>query len=54
MPTSQDNHHPTQTNPPPSGPSWLLMLFILFLAILAAAGIAWAFIHPMLHPHHPR
>jgi len=27
------------------------MLFIIVLAMLIAAGIAWAFIHPMFHPH---
>ena len=51
MPNSGDNQQ--KTNPPASGPSWSLMLFIILLAMLAAAGIAWAFINPMLHPHHP-
>jgi hypothetical protein len=34
-----------------SGPSWGLMLFLIFLAMLIAAGIAWMFIHPMFHQH---
>jgi len=33
------------------GPSWGLMLALIFLAMLVAIGIAWAFIHPLLHPH---
>lgn len=33
------------------GPSWGFMLFLIFLAMLVALGVAWAFIHPMLHPH---
>jgi hypothetical protein len=32
------------------GPSWILMLLLIALAILLAIGIAEAFIHPMLHP----
>jgi len=27
------------------------MLALIFLAMLVAIGIAWAFIHPLLHPH---
>ncbi|MFZ0631218.1 MAG: hypothetical protein WA399_01665 [Acidobacteriaceae bacterium] len=48
MPSPQHNHEDQAT---PSGPSWGLMLFFIFLAMLIAAGIAWAFIHPMFHPH---
>jgi hypothetical protein len=33
------------------GPSWGLMLFIIFLAMLAAIAIAWAFIHSFQRPH---
>lgn len=47
-----------QLNPEPEtpeqehrGPSWILMLFLIFLAMLVATGFAWLFIHPMLHPH---
>jgi len=40
-----------QDNPDPQGgPSWILMLLLILLGMLAATGIAWAFIHPMLHP----
>jgi hypothetical protein len=47
------------TDPSPSrepraaqpGPSWGLMLFIIGMAMLLALGIAWAFIHPLLHRH---
>lgn len=35
----------------PGFSSWILMLFVIFLAMLVATGIAWTFIHPMLHPH---
>jgi hypothetical protein len=34
-----------------SGPSWGLMLFFILLGMVIAAGIAWAFIHPMFHQH---
>jgi hypothetical protein len=33
------------------GPSWGLMLFFILLAMLAAIGIAWAFVTPLLHRH---
>lgn len=33
------------------GPSWALMLGVIFAAILVAMAIAWAFIEPLLHPH---
>jgi hypothetical protein len=35
-----------------AGPSWALMLGVIFAAILVALAIAWAFIEPLLHPHH--
>jgi hypothetical protein len=40
--------HPQATR---EGPSWFFMLFLIFLAMLAAAGIAWAFISPLVHRH---
>jgi hypothetical protein len=43
-----ENHDQQATSP---GPSWGLMLFFILLAMLVAAGIAWAFIHPMFHQH---
>jgi len=46
--TSSESHEPQATH---GGPSWGVMLLIILLAMLAAVGIAWAFIHPMLHPH---
>jgi hypothetical protein len=33
------------------GPSWFFMLFLIFLAMLVALGIAWAFISPLVHRH---
>lgn len=33
------------------GPSWLLMLSLIFLAMLVAVAIAWAFVTPLLHRH---
>jgi hypothetical protein len=33
------------------GPSWGLMLALIFLAMLVATGFAWLFIHPLLHRH---
>lgn len=33
------------------GPSWGLMLGLLFLAMLVASGIAWLFIHPFFTRH---
>ncbi|WP_285288902.1 hypothetical protein [Alloacidobacterium dinghuense] len=32
-----------------SGPSWGLMLALLFLAILVASGIAYLLIYPYIH-----
>ncbi|MGA7522207.1 MAG: hypothetical protein WBW84_06975 [Acidobacteriaceae bacterium] len=48
MASSQQNHDDKATS---AGPSWGLMLFIILVAMLIASGIAWAFIHPMFHPH---
>jgi hypothetical protein len=43
---------PPQATPPPhEGPSWGLMLALIFLAMLVAIGIAWLFIHPLLQRH---
>jgi hypothetical protein len=44
---------PKEPGSPPNheGPSWGLMLALIFLAMLVAIAIAWAFIHPLLHPH---
>ncbi len=43
--------HGNEDNPDPhSGPSWILILLMILLAMLVATGIAWAFIDPMLHP----
>lgn len=42
----EDPDNPNQQG----GPSWILMLLLILLAMLAATGVAWAFIHPMLHP----
>lgn len=33
------------------GPSWGLMLSIIFFAMLVAIAIAWAFVTPLLHRH---
>lgn len=44
----EEKPEPGSPKPENSGPSWILMLFLIFLAMLAATGIAWAFIHPML------
>ena len=33
------------------GPSWLLMLCFIALAILVALGIAWLMITPLVHRH---
>lgn len=33
------------------GPSWGLMLLIIFAAMLVAIAIAWAFIHSFQRPH---
>ena len=35
---------------PQGGPSWIAMLLLILLGMLVATGVAWAFIHPMLHP----
>jgi hypothetical protein len=43
-----ENPEPQATS---TGPSWGLMLFFILLGMLIAAGIAWAFIHPMFHQH---
>jgi hypothetical protein len=42
-----------EPSPPPNhdGPSWGLMLALIFLAMLIAIAFAWAFIHPLLHRH---
>ncbi|HZZ39486.1 MAG TPA: hypothetical protein VFE06_10160 [Acidobacteriaceae bacterium] len=47
--TASNRNRDTQATSP--GPSWGLMLFLIALAMLIASGIAWAFIHPMFHPH---
>jgi hypothetical protein len=47
----EDNQNPR------GGPSWVLMLLLILLAMAVATGVAWAFIHPMLHPNpllHPK
>ncbi|MFP5226648.1 MAG: hypothetical protein ACLGXA_03395 [Acidobacteriota bacterium] len=36
---------------PHPGPSWGLMLALIFLAMLLAIGIAWLFIHPFMTRH---
>lgn len=33
------------------GPSWALMLLLIFAAMLVAIAIAWAFIHSFQRPH---
>ena len=33
------------------GPSWGLMLLLIFLVMLVAVAIAWAFIHSFQRPH---
>ncbi|HET7349075.1 MAG TPA: hypothetical protein VFJ10_17185 [Acidobacteriaceae bacterium] len=48
----QDSQKPEQ-RPVHEGPSWGLMLLAILVAILLALAIAWAFITPLLHPHHP-
>ncbi|MGA8532344.1 MAG: hypothetical protein WB622_21640 [Acidobacteriaceae bacterium] len=48
MTPPRESHDPQATS---RGPSWGLMLFFILLAMVLAAGIAWAFIHPMFHPH---
>jgi hypothetical protein len=45
---SESPQKPSQ-QPAQEGPSWLLMLALIFLAMLAALAIAWAFISPLLH-----
>lgn len=47
--TPPRKNHESQATP--GGPSWSLMLFLIFLAMLLATGIAWAFTHKFL-PHH--
>jgi hypothetical protein len=37
------------SRPEHPGPSWALMLALIFLAMLIAVGFAWIFIHPLLH-----
>jgi hypothetical protein len=39
------------TPEPHEGPSWGLMLALLFLAMLVASGIAWLFVHPFFTRH---
>jgi len=34
-----------------SGPSWGLMLAVIFAAMLVAIAIAWRFIHSFQRPH---
>jgi len=51
MADSRDSSQADDSQATHSGPSWGLMLFLLVLAILAAFGIAWAFITPLLHRH---
>jgi hypothetical protein len=48
MPIPPKDEKPQATHP---GPSWLLMLSLILLAMLVALGIAWAFIAPLLHRH---
>ncbi|MGA8108928.1 MAG: hypothetical protein WBD46_16805 [Acidobacteriaceae bacterium] len=42
---NRDSQTTPQPNSHPSGPSWSLMLFIIFLAMLLATAIAWGFTH---------
>ncbi|HEX4008086.1 MAG TPA: hypothetical protein VHX60_18070 [Acidobacteriaceae bacterium] len=51
MAISPDSSGKRDSEATPRGPSWGLMLALIALAMLLAIGIAWAFIHPMLHPH---
>lgn len=48
-----DNRDQNSSDPQatPRGPSWGLMVFLIFLAILVAFVIAWAFVTPLLHRH---
>ena len=39
------------SRPTHPGPSWGLMLSIIFFAMLVAIAIAWAFVTPLLHRH---
>jgi hypothetical protein len=43
--------HPSEPRRTHPGPSWGLMLFVIFFAMLVAIGIAWAFVTPLLHRH---
>jgi hypothetical protein len=45
------DRHSQATRPEHPGPSWGLMLALIFLAMLIAIGFAWIFIHPLLHRH---
>jgi len=51
--THADKDSDLQATPPPDngGPSWGLMLALIFLAMLIAIGFAWLFIHPLLNRH---
>jgi hypothetical protein len=48
MTNSSHSRDPQATR---SGPSWVVMLFLIALAMLIATGIAWAFVTPALHRH---
>ncbi|HEX4066681.1 MAG TPA: hypothetical protein VHZ09_11720 [Acidobacteriaceae bacterium] len=51
--TDSQKNRDSQATPEPrdQGPSWILMLLIIFFAILVASGIAWAFTHRFFEPH---
>lgn len=49
-PDAPDKNSPNR-QATPSGPSWGLMVFLIFLAIGIAFVIAWAFVTPLLHRH---
>jgi hypothetical protein len=48
---AQKNPESRATPPHREGPSWGLMLALIFLAMLFAIGIAWLFIHPFMTRH---
>jgi hypothetical protein len=43
--------HPSEPRRTHPGPSWGLMLFVIFFAMLVAIAIAWAFVTPLMHRH---
>ncbi|HVT96516.1 MAG TPA: hypothetical protein VHE33_03360 [Acidobacteriaceae bacterium] len=51
MTNLQENQSDEATPPHHAGPSWGLMLALIFLAMLVATGIAWMFIHPFFTRH---